>query len=287
MPELPEVETVRRGLSPVMAGRRIVRAEARRPDLRFPLPARFSARLDGARIEAVDRRAKYLVLPLDTGEALIMHMGMSGRFSVVEGGIARGFGDYVYDTGADPKHDHVLLHLEDGRAVVFNDPRRFGYMDLVAAARTDACAHFVRMGPEPLGNGFDAAVLGAALAGRRTAIKPALLDQRIVAGLGNIYVCEALFRARVSPMRPAGALTPSETERLVAAIRDVLTEAIEAGGSTLRDFAAADGTLGGFQERFDVYDREGEPCHCGAAHGTVERFVQGGRSTFHCPACQT
>lgn len=291
MPELPEVETVRKGLVPVLEGRRIARVQLNRPDLRFAFPAGFAGRLEGATVQALGRRAKYLLAHLDTGETLIAHMGMSGRFSVVRDGQASSFGDYVYDTGADPKHDHVLIHLDDATSIIFNDPRRFGYMDLAHTGSIESCVHFARMGPEPLGNGFNGAVLASALAGRRSPIKLALLDQRIVAGLGNIYVCEALFRARISPLRLAGDVTAAEAEALAAAIRAVLEEAISAGGSTLRDFAAADGTLGGFQERFDVYGREGEPCTCTDARGrpvtgTVERFVQGGRSTFWCPAYQ-
>jgi formamidopyrimidine-DNA glycosylase len=286
MPELPEVETVRRGLASVMVGERIVRAIARRPDLRFPLPEGFAQRLSGARIGALGRRAKFLLAGLDTGDTLVMHLGMTGRFSVAHGEVQRGFGEYVYQTGADPRHDHVVLELESGAAVVFNDPRRFGYMDLVATGGLETSRHFARIGPEPLGNGFSGPVLKAALAGRRSPVKAALLDQRTVAGLGNIYVCEALFRARVSPLRLAAEVTEAEADALAAATRAVLEEAITAGGSTLRDFAAADGALGGFQERFDVYGREGEPCHCGATHGTVERIVQSGRSTFWCPVCQ-
>jgi formamidopyrimidine-DNA glycosylase len=286
MPELPEVETVRRGLAPVLEGARIGRVELRRPDLRFAFPPEFAGRLKGARVTATGRRAKYLLAHLDTGETLVAHLGMSGRFTVVEGAQARGFGDYVYSTGADPKHDHVLIHLDSGPTLVFNDPRRFGYMDLVATPGLDTCTHFARMGPEPLGNAFSGPVLARALGGRRTPIKLALLDQRIVAGLGNIYVCEALFRARISPLRLARDVTAPEADRLAAAIRAVLEAAIAAGGSTLRDFAAADGSLGGFQERFDVYGRESEPCSCGTAAGTVERLVQGARSTFWCPACQ-
>jgi formamidopyrimidine-DNA glycosylase len=286
MPELPEVETVRRGLAPVMEGRRLVRVEARRPDLRFALPERFAERLTGTRVHRLDRRAKYLVAGLDSGEALIMHLGMSGRFSVEEAGRTRGFDAYVYATGGDTKHDHVVFHLEGGARVVYNDPRRFGFMDLASEDGLDTCRHFAGMGPEPLGNGFNAAVLAQALAGRRTSIKAALLDQSVVAGLGNIYVCEALFRARLSPLREAGTVAGARAERLAAAIRATLGEAIEAGGSTLRDFAAADGAIGGFQERFDVYGREGQACACARASGVVRRIVQAGRSTFYCPACQ-
>jgi formamidopyrimidine-DNA glycosylase len=287
MPELPEVETVRRGLAPTLVGRRIVRAEARRPDLRFPLPERFADRLTGARVTALDRRAKYLIAALDTGEALVMHLGMSGRFTVVEPeGRVRAFDAYAYETGGGERHDHVVLHVEGGARVVYNDPRRFGFMDLVATDALETCRHFAAMGPEPLGNRFDAGVLAAAFAGRRTPVKAALLDQGNVAGLGNIYVCEALFRARIAPDAPAGGLPPDRLEALTVAIRDVLDEAIEAGGSTLRDFAAADGRLGGFQERFDVYGREGEACPCGRPEAIIARLVQSGRSTFYCPVCQ-
>jgi formamidopyrimidine-DNA glycosylase len=284
MPELPEVETVRRGLAPIMTGRRILRAENRRPDLRFPLPPRFAERLSGTVVQGLRRRAKYLLADLGSGETLIAHLGMSGRLSVVENGAARGFGDYVYDTGADPKHDHVLFHLDGGTSIIFNDPRRFGFMDLAATGELDASRWFAGLGPEPLSNAFHGAALADALAGRRSPVKAALLDQKTVAGLGNIYVCEALYRAGISPLRLACDVTAGEAETLAAAIRAVLTDAIAAGGSTLRDFAAADGALGGFQERFDVYDREGAPCPGG---GVVERIVQSGRSTFWCPTCQT
>ena len=284
MPELPEVETVRRGLAPIMTGRRILRAENRRPDLRFPLPPRFAERLSGTVVQGLRRRAKYLLADLGSGETLIAHLGMSGRLSVVENGAARGFGDYVYDTGADPKHDHVLFHLDGGTSIIFNDPRRFGFMDLATTGELDASRWFAGLGPEPLSNAFHGAALADALAGRRSPVKAALLDQKTVAGLGNIYVCEALYRAGISPLRLACDVTAGEAETLAAAIRAVLTDAIAAGGSTLRDFAAADGALGGFQERFDVYDREGAPCPGG---GVVERIVQSGRSTFWCPTCQT
>lgn len=286
MPELPEVETVRRGLAPVLEGRRIERVEARRPDLRFALPERFTDRLAGAAVTVLNRRAKYLVAALDTGEALIMHLGMSGRFSVADGKGQLSFDSYVYDTGADPKHDHIVLHIEGGTRVIYNDPRRFGFMDIVPLEGLEGCRHFKAMGPEPLGNGFNEAVLEAAFKGRKTPVKAALLDQANVAGLGNIYVCEALFRAGISPFSLAGEIASDRLAPLASAIREVLAEAIEAGGSTLRDFAAADGSLGGFQERFDVYGREGEPCRCGSAQGIVARAVQSGRSTFYCPACQ-
>lgn len=292
MPELPEVETVKRGLEPVMAGRRLVRAEQRRPDLRFPLPERFAERLTGRRIVRLGRRAKYLLAELDGDETLIVHLGMSGRMSIGAGPEARTIGEYSYDTGADPAHDHVVLHLEGGATVTYNDPRRFGMMDLVATATIDEHKLMRGLGPEPLGNGFDAAYLAGQAYGRRCDLKAFLLDQRVVAGLGNIYVAEALFRAGLKPSRSASCLAmrsgkPSERAALlVPAIRDVLTEAIEAGGSTLRDHRQADGALGYFQHRFRVYGRDGEACVTPGCTGVVRRTVQAGRSTFHCARCQ-
>ncbi len=290
MPELPEVETVRRGLEPTLKGQTLVRVEARRPDLRFAFPARFVERLEGAKVESLDRRAKYLIAYLSTEEALIMHLGMSGRFSIVDERGVLAFDDYAYDTGVDPKHDHVVLHVGTGAKVIYNDPRRFGFMDIVPSASLEQSKHFAKMGPEPLGNHFSADHLAKSLATKKTPIKSALLDQANVAGLGNIYVCEALFRAQISPMRLSNTLIASEIEGLTEAIRAVLIEAIEAGGSTLRDFAAADGALGGFQERFDVYGREGLPCPRGPVDGTphepIHRTVQSGRSSFYCPTCQ-
>ncbi|GIU66295.1 bifunctional DNA-formamidopyrimidine glycosylase/DNA-(apurinic or apyrimidinic site) lyase [Candidatus Phycosocius spiralis] len=291
MPELPEVETVRRGLAPTLEGQRLLRVHAHRPDLRFPLPANFTNRLVGRRVTSLGRRAKYLIAYLDSGEALIMHLGMSGRFSIVDARGVLAFDDYAYSTEGDPKHNHVEFDVEGGAKVIYNDPRRFGFMDIVAIAELESCKHFKAMGPEPLSNQFSAAGLAAALCARKTPIKSALLDQSTVAGLGNIYVCEALFRAGISPTRPSNAVTPSEIVALSAAIRAVLSEAIDAGGSTLRDFAAADGSLGGFQERFDVYGREGLACpHCAQDKGIttlVQRLVQSGRSSFFCPSCQT
>jgi formamidopyrimidine-DNA glycosylase len=291
MPELPEVETVRRGLEPTLKGQTLVRVEARRPDLRFAFPARFVERLEGAKVESLGRRAKYLIAYLSTEEALIMHLGMSGRFSIVDERGVLAFDDYAYDTGADPKHDHVVLHVETGAKVIYNDPRRFGFMDIVPTASLEQSKHFAKMGPEPLGNHFSADHLAKALATKKTPIKSALLDQANIAGLGNIYVCEALFRAHISPMRLSNTLTGSDIAALTEAIRAVLMEAIEAGGSTLRDFAAADGSLGGFQERFDVYGREGLPCPrsqaVGTPHEPIQRIVQSGRSSFFCPTCQT
>lgn len=288
MPELPEVETVRRGLQPAMEGAVIARVETRRPDLRFALPDGFAARLTGRRVESLDRRGKYLIAHLSSGEALIMHLGMSGRFTIEAAAPSRP-GVFARAQDCNPKHDHVVFHLEAaggaGEAVVtYNDPRRFGFMDLAAAGELESCRHFKDMGPEPLGNGFSPAGLSAALKGKAAPIKAALLDQRIVAGLGNIYVCEALFRAGVSPRRKAASVAGKRCDRLHAEIVAVLKDAIEAGGSSLKDFAAADGALGYFQHCFDVYGREGEPCRrCG---GGVRRLVQVGRSTFFCPSCQ-
>ena len=286
MPELPEVETVRRGLAPVLEGRILTSVEVRRPNLRFPFPDHFCARLEGATVIHLDRRAKYLVAHLDTNEALIMHLGMSGRFSVTDETSTKTFDDYTYSTGGDPKHDHVILHIEGGSQITYNDPRRFGFMDIIASSQIETCKHFAAMGPEPLGNNFNAAALNNALVWKKTPIKAALLDQRNVAGLGNIYVCEALYRSGIAPERQAGSLTTLEVETLTVQIRAVLIDAIAAGGSSLRDFAATDGALGSFQERFDVYGREGQPCRCGADTGIVTRLVQSGRSTFYCPACQ-
>jgi formamidopyrimidine-DNA glycosylase len=291
MPELPEVETVRRGLEPTLKGQTLVRVEARRPDLRFTFPPRFVERLEGARVESIGRRAKYLIAYLSTEEALIMHLGMSGRFSIVDERGVLAFDDYAYDTGANPKHDHVVLHVETGARVIYNDPRRFGFMDIVPTAGLEQSKHFAALGPEPLGNRFSSDHLAIALAMKKSPIKAALLDQANVAGLGNIYVCEALFRAHISPMRLSNTLTTSEIAALTDAIRAVLIEAIEAGGSSLRDFVAADGSLGGFQERFDVYGREGLPCPrspaVGTTHKPIQRTVQSGRSSFYCLTCQT
>ncbi len=303
MPELPEVETVRRGLEPVMVGCRLVRVEQRRPDLRFPLPAGFADRLAGRRIERLARRAKYLVADIEGGEALIMHLGMSGRFTIARSPLAAGaaaladaggerIGDFVHDTGALPAHDHIVFHFEDGATITYNDPRRFGFMDLVEAATLETCRHFARMGVEPLGNALNETYLAVRARGRTTHLKAFLLDQRHIAGLGNIYVCEALYRARLSPKRAAGCLAdrkgrPTERcRRLVPEIRAVLADAIEAGGSTLRDYRAADGALGYFQHAFQVYGREGEPCLTPDCEGMVRRITQAGRSTFFCSRCQ-
>jgi formamidopyrimidine-DNA glycosylase len=286
MPELPEVETVRRGLEPVLTGARLSRVEARRPDLRFPLPEGFVQRLTGATVERLERRGKYLLAPLDRGETLSMHLGMTGRFEIEGGGARQRPGQFVLAAPADPKHAHVVFETEAGARITFFDARRFGYMDLIDTARLDEHPRFAEMGPEPLGEAFDAAHLKRAFAGRRQSAKTLLLDQRIVAGLGNIYVCEALYRARISPLKPASMIATARLGVLVGAIRTVLAEAIEAGGSTLRDYASADGALGYFQHSFLAYGREREACATSGCRGVIRRAVQSGRSTFYCPECQ-
>lgn len=289
MPELPEVETVRRGLAPVMEDAQIVDIEARRPDLRFPLPDGFCERLRNARIGLLRRRGKYLIANLSTGESLIMHLGMTGRFTIdleTSANPRVEAGDFAMAHDCDPKHDHVVFRLAGPQPaqITYNDPRRFGFMDLASTQALEECSHFKGMGPEPFSNEFSPSVFNASLKGKSTAIKTALLDQRIVAGLGNIYVCEALYRARISPRRRAASVAGRRGDRLYGAVIEVLRDAIDAGGSSLRDFAAADGALGYFQHQFDVYGREGEICgHCG---GFICRLVQSGRSTFFCPGCQ-
>ncbi|HTV43715.1 MAG TPA: bifunctional DNA-formamidopyrimidine glycosylase/DNA-(apurinic or apyrimidinic site) lyase [Stellaceae bacterium] len=270
MPELPEVETVRRGLALKMTGRRIVQAELRRPDLRRPFPPELAERLAGARIGALGRRGKYILVELDSDGLLLLHLGMSGR--IIAGDAA----------APAALHDHVVLTLDDGTVVTFNDPRRFGTLDYTR--RSEAWRHplLAGLGPEPLGPDFTGNYLAQKLAGKMTPIKSALLDQRVVAGLGNIYVCEALYRARLSPRRLAGTVGSIRAQRLVASIRAVLEEAIEAGGSSLRDYVQTNGELGYFQHRWAVYGREGEPCpDCDCSEG-VRRIVQSGRSTFFC-----
>ena len=287
MPELPEVETIRRGLAPVLGGARLARVTARRPDLRFPLPERFAQRLTGARIEALERRGKYLVAPLDTGETFLTHLGMTGRFTIA--GAAGCSVPGRFERAAPPvaKHAHVTFETDDGAIVTFYDPRRFGYMDLVPSTDIAGCRWFKGMGPEPLSPDFDAARLGRALAGRRQPIKSAMLDQRLIAGLGNIYVCEALYRARLAPERASGSISPGGLKRLARSVREVLAEAIDAGGSTLRDYARADGGSGYFQHSFSVYGRGGEPCPRRGCGGEIQRRVQSGRATFACDRCQT
>ncbi|HRE20273.1 MAG TPA: bifunctional DNA-formamidopyrimidine glycosylase/DNA-(apurinic or apyrimidinic site) lyase [Rhabdaerophilum sp.] len=286
MPELPEVETVRRGLAPHLEARRIESVRLNRPDLRFPFPPRFAERLTGRAILPLGRRAKYLLVPLDSGETLVIHLGMSGRVLIEAHERRNLLGEYHHETGRLPQHDHVEFALEGGKRVIFNDPRRFGFMLLEASETLEAHPTFAELGVEPLGNTFSAAHLLQRFAGRRTPLKAALLDQRHVAGLGNIYVCEALHRAGISPERAAATLAAVEAERLAAEIRAVLEEAIAAGGSTLRDYRHEDGSLGYFQHTFRVYDREGEPCPTPGCGGTIFRRVQGGRSTFFCEECQ-
>lgn len=282
MPELPEVETVRRGLLPAMEGRIIERVEVRRRDLRFPFPDRMAERLTGARVVGLRRRSKYILADLSTGETLLVHLGMSGRM-LVSGRI---LGDFHHDHPGPAKHDHVVLDMEGGARVTFNDARRFGAMDLMSTDRAEDHWLLRDIGPEPLGNAFDGAYLARRLSGRKTPVKAALLDQKLVAGLGNIYVCEVLHRAGIDPRRRAGRIAPSRVATLVPLIRTVLAEAIEAGGSSLRDYRQADGELGYFQHAFRVYDREGEPCPTPGCGGRVARIVQSGRSTFFCPRCQ-
>jgi formamidopyrimidine-DNA glycosylase len=299
MPELPEVETVRRGLQPAMEGAKILRAELRRGDLRFPFQTDFAARLDGQTVVGLGRRAKYLLADLGSGDVLLMHLGMSGSFRVVSDGAQAKPGAFHHPRNEERAHDHVVLHMSSGASIVYNDPRRFGFMKILSHAERDTDPLLKDLGPEPLGNAFDAAMLARACAGKKTSLKAALLDQRVVAGLGNIYVCEALFRSHLSPRRLAATLAqkprrktdtviaPTEhAVNLVDAIHAVLNQAIEAGGSSLRDHRQTSGELGYFQHSFQVYDREGEPCHSDGCSGIVKRFVQNGRSTFWCPKCQ-
>ncbi|MFL5395838.1 MAG: bifunctional DNA-formamidopyrimidine glycosylase/DNA-(apurinic or apyrimidinic site) lyase [Myxococcales bacterium] len=292
MPELPEVETVRRGLAPVMVGRRIERVDQRRPDLRFPFPDGFVERLEGRTITALSRRAKYLLAGLSSDEVLVMHLGMSGRFSVATPETDMRPGVFHHAHGGLGTHDHVVFHLSGDARVTYNDVRRFGFMDLLLAEELEASRHFAGLGLEPLGGELSGDRLAELFAGRRAPLKAALLDQRLVAGLGNIYVCEALHRSGLHPEAPASSIAspggrPREAaHRLAKVIREVLLEAVEAGGSTLRDHAQVDGTLGYFQHRFRVYDRLGESCTTPGCPGTIERLVQAGRSTFLCASCQ-
>jgi formamidopyrimidine-DNA glycosylase len=300
MPELPEVETVRRGLQPAMEGAKIVHAEVRRKDLRFPFQNDFVARLEGQTVTGLGRRAKYLMADLASGDVLLMHLGMSGSFRVVAGKAKRAPGKFHHPRNEDRAHDHVVFHMSSGTTVVFNDPRRFGYMKIFSRDKIDEEPLLQGLGPEPLGNEFDAAMLARACFNKKTSLKAALLDQRVVAGLGNIYVCEALFRAHLSPRRLAATLAtkagqrkgvaggePTDhARRLVGAIHAVLNQAIKAGGSSLRDHRQTSGELGRFQHAFQVYDREGKKCESPACGGVVRRFTQNGRSTFWCPKCQ-
>ena len=292
MPELPEVETVRRGLEPAMVGARIEAVEQRRPDLRFPLPERFTERLQGQIVTALGRRAKYLLADLSSGEVLIMHLGMTGRFLVKQNGAVFAPGEFYAEAGGERAHDHIVFRLSNGASIIYNDARRFGFMDLAGRAALGDNRHFKELGIEPLGNELSGEAIAELFRGRKAPLKAALMDQRLIAGLGNIYVCEALFRAGLHPEAPAGVLaTPTgrpraKAHRLAEAIRDVLTEAVEAGGSTLRDYARTDGSLGYFQHAFRVYDREGDICVKPGCGNHVRRLVQAGRSTFFCPSCQ-
>ena len=287
MPELPEVETVRRGLAPAMEGAALAKVEVRDRRLRWPIAKDFEKRLTGQTVEGLGRRAKYLLADLSSGEVLVMHLGMSGSFRV---GADAKPGVYYHERSKSTAHDHVVFHMSNGATVTFNDPRRFGSMKLVKRTKIGQEPLLRGLGPEPLGNAFDAAMLARACAGKKTSLKAALLDQRVVAGLGNIYVCEALYRARLSPKRMASTIADRKGEpnaraaALVEAIKTVLQDAIAAGGSSLRDHRRTDGALGDFQHNFQVYDREGEPCpNC---KGKIKRVVQSGRSTFYCPSCQ-
>ena len=296
MPELPEVETVRRGLEPAMEGARFAKVEVHRGDLRWPLTKDFRQRLEGKTVTGIGRRAKYLLVDLSSSEVLLMHLGMSGSFKVFDDKQHRAKrgspGNYYHQRSEHVAHDHVVFHMSSGAVITFNDPRRFGSMKIIARKDLDTEPLLNRLGPEPIGNEFDAAMLARACKGKKTSLKAALLDQRVVAGLGNIYVCEALYRARLSPKRLALTIasrsgTPNErAERLVEGIRAVLNGAIKDGGSTLRNHRLTDGELGMFQHHFRVYDREGEKCQSPGCRGTVRRIVQSGRSTFYCPSCQ-
>lgn len=291
MPELPEVETVRRGLAPAMEGATIERLQLNRADLRFPFPPGLAERVAGRRIVSLGRRAKYLLIDLDDGATLVSHLGMSGSFRIED----HVPGDFHHPRNKDEKHDHVIFHLRtvQGRArVLYNDPRRFGFLDLLEPGGRDAYPAFRGLGPEPTGNSLGVDYLVERFAGKAQPLKTALLDQKVIAGLGNIYVCEALWRSHLLPSRKAATLvTPAgrpkkELEMLAQAIRDVIAEAIAAGGSSLKDYVQADGSLGYFQHSFSVYGREGEPCRTPGCGATVQRMVQAGRSTFYCAACQ-
>jgi formamidopyrimidine-DNA glycosylase len=305
MPELPEVETVRRGLEPVLTGSVLARVEQRRPDLRWPFPERFAERLTGRRVTGLGRRSKYLLIGLDGGDTWIIHLGMSGRILVDASGAPpphpsatrgeegaaplqqeRVMGESHHSSSTPGKHDHVIVTTDRGAVVTYNDARRFGLMDLWPTADLENHKLLAGLGPEPLGNEFNGAALAAGLASRRTPVKAALLDQRIVAGLGNIYVSEALHRSGISPKRIAGSISRPRIDRLAGEVVATLNDAIAAGGSSLRDFRRADGELGYFQHSFRVYDREGEPCPTQGCPGSIRRIVQSGRSTFHCAKCQ-
>jgi len=282
MPELPEVDTVKAGIAPVMEGHVIAQAQVNRPDLRWPFPDRMAERLSGQRVLGLRRRSKYILVDLDSAETLLIHLGMSGRMLIS----GHTVGDFHHVHPAPAKHDHVVLEMDSGVRITFNDARRFGAMDLMHTATQDDHWLIRDLGPEPLGNAFNESYLISRLAGRNTPIKSALLDQRIVSGLGNIYVCEVLFRAGIHPKRKAGQISAKRVASLVPLIRQVLSEAIAAGGSSLRDYRQSDGELGYFQHVFQVYDREGEQCATHGCDRVIQRIVQSGRSSFFCPQCQ-
>ncbi len=290
MPELPEVETIRRGLAPLLSGHRLIHVDAKREDLRVSLPVNFAARLEGRRVRTLRRRAKYLLVDLDGSETLIVHLGMSGRFTVHRRGVTAMPGRFALRMtsigSGSGKHDHIVFETDEGTRIVFTDHRRFGLMLLANTGELDRHPLFAGLGPEPLDQSFTAATLNSLLEDKRAPIKAALLDQRVVAGLGNIYVCESLFRARISPKRRAASVTGVRATKLVRAIKAVLKAALAAGGSSLRDYVHTDGELGNFQHHFNVYDREGKACSRKGCTGTIRRIVQGGRSTFYCPVCQ-
>lgn len=282
MPELPEVETVRRGLMPAMEGAVIAQAHVNRPDLRWPFPENMADRLTGATVKQLRRRSKYILADLSTDETLLIHLGMSGRMLVSGDPL----GQFAHDHPAPEKHDHVVFDMANGARVTFNDPRRFGAMDLLDTATAADHPLLASIGPEPLGNDFHEDYLVERLKNRKTPVKSALLDQKIVAGLGNIYVCEALYRANLSPERKVNKISEPQIRALVPIIREVLSDAIAAGGSSLKDFRQADGELGYFQHSFDVYGRENDPCRTPDCTGTIARITQSGRSSFYCPQCQ-
>ncbi|MEP4770476.1 MAG: bifunctional DNA-formamidopyrimidine glycosylase/DNA-(apurinic or apyrimidinic site) lyase [Roseibium sp.] len=296
MPELPEVETVKRGLATTFEGATITSVDQNRPDLRFPFPDRFAERLTGQTVTGLSRRSKYLLADIQSGDVLVMHLGMSGSFRVENGPNSKSPGDFTHERNKNPKHDHVVFHLRtttgaDAR-IIYNDPRRFGFMDLIARDALGEHSYFRDLGIEPLGNALSGETLAGLFAGRKTPLKSALLNQKLIAGLGNIYVCEALWRSGLSPKRLAGTLATGtgkptkKAEELAGNIRQTLEDAIKAGGSSLRDHTQADGSLGYFQHSFAVYDREGENCRTPDCGGTIARLVQSNRSTFYCPSCQ-
>lgn len=290
MPELPEVETVCRGLRPALEGRILAKVQTRRANLRVPFPPDFAERLTGRRVGKIIRRAKYILAEIEGGETLIVHLGMSGRFTIHGAGAPSKPGRFTHKVASDGSgsgtHDHVVFETDEGTRIVYTDHRRFGLMLLVPNEALESHKLFADLGPEPLAKNFTEKSLCAALKGKKTPIKSALLDQTVVAGLGNIYVCEALYRARISPKRNAASVAGERSARLVPAIKNVLSEAVAAGGSSLRDYAQADGELGYFQHHFSVYDREGEPCLTPGCGSKIKRLVQAGRSTFYCPNCQ-